>query len=391
MKMRGAVLLCAAAIMASVSFPPVLMPQAEIQCGKTGKRYDQPYQCAKECKGQIDAERCMIQPDLKILDDGYFKTYYNSSLFFAGNSMKALTCYDDTASKAGGNSAGNGVKFDGTLGQTSDRTLTLPAMIVGPMGGGFVAPASAAYHKMSRDLLVERIFGRWLHPWDWDTFTITWTTDKGAEAADLSTEPDRCGKYDLSITVQSLCRSPASFIVVLGHEMVHREQYSRTYPGLERDTLGKLRADLHEVEAYAWELRQGKFNWKFDTIDRNPLYPGLTKEEIQESQKAQQCYEWDAEKHIEQDRGFGRSKELMALYFKEDPWISQEWLPKHTDWATHNAGPIPDPATCCPFLEAEETACRAYIPNYPKHEPMHDPGRFSNSQSASNKSEPCPK
>jgi hypothetical protein len=388
MKMRDAVGLCAAALAAGV-FLPTPLPAQQIQCGKTKARYDQPYQCAKDCKGQIDAERCMIQPKLQILDDGYFKTYYNASLFFAGNFAKALTCYDDEMSKAG-NGKGNGVKFDGTLGQTTDRTLTLPAMTIGPLAGGFVTPMTPAYHKMSRDLLVQRIFGRWLHPWDYDGFNVTWTTDKGTEAADLSTEPDACGKYDLSITVQSLCRSPASFIVVLGHEMVHREQYSRTYAGLERDSLGKLRADLHEVEAYAWELQQGHFNWKFNSIDRNPLYPGLTKEEIQESQKAQQCYEWHAEKEIQETRGFGRSKDLMALYFKEDDWVNEEWLPKHKDWATHMAGPIPDPETCCPFLEAEETQCRPYMKDYPKHEPMKDPGRFSNSASAGGKPQPCP-
>jgi hypothetical protein len=332
----------------------ILSAQTEdIQCGKDSRTFSQPAGCAAQCKGQIDAERCMLQPKLKELDDGFYKSYYNLSIFFGGNAQKTTTC----GSK----------KIDGTIG--TNTTMTLPGMILPGFGAMPTQLPGAAGHVAVRDKLVERIFGRWLHPWSYQDFNISWTTEKEGESAELVKTPDSCGRYSLIISVDSLCRSPADLIVVIGHEMVHREQYDRKYdkPGFVKlfpDDIGKIRADLREVEAYSWELRQGNFNWKFNSIGKNPLLPGMTKEETEEAQKAQKCYEWEAESKIAEFRGYPVAEQQMDSYFHQDDWVRTQWLPKHSNWKTDKPGTIPEPATCCPFLEARIPACKAYVDSY---------------------------
>ncbi len=325
----------------TLAFVTAATAQSDIQCGKDGKTYTQPAGCAAQCKGQIDAERCMLQPKLKELDDGFYKSFYNLSIFFNGNAKKVMTCGDKN--------------FDATLG--TNTTVTLPGMLLPGLAGVMPAQLPGAPGRVAvRDKLVERIFGRWLHPYKYSDFVVNWTKEKNGEWADLESKPDSCGKYHLNISVQTLCRSPASVVVVIGHEMVHKEQYSRHYTTIAMDDFGELRADLHEVEAYSWELQQGNFKWAFESINKDPLFPGVTDEEKKESQQAQRCYEWDAESQLHKIiTGWGGSTLVGKLdkFFNEDPWIKSQWLPKHADWKTLKLSP--ETSECKQFLAVEPT------------------------------------
>jgi len=327
-------------LVSSLGLPLIAAGQKDIQCGKTHARYEQPGECANSCKGQIDAERCMIQPQLKALNDQFFEGFYNNSLFWAGSYLKAATCGNDPCKD-----------FNVSLG--TNAAPSLPAMLM-PLG---IAPNMGGAKFATRDKLVERIFGAWLHPNNYPDFIVNWTDpNPNGSWANLDLTPDKNGKYVLNIAIDSLCRSPAAFIVAIAHEMIHMEQHQRSYRTVGRDDFGMIRAAFMEDEAYSWELRTSNFAWKMATIRSNPFMAGETSAEIKESKVAQQCYEWQTESLIEKLRtsGFGSTGNMINLgrFMSEDPWVSTQWLPSHTNWkTTMKAGPAP--AVCQAMLADE--------------------------------------
>jgi hypothetical protein len=148
----------------------------------------------------------------------------------------------------------------------------------------------------------------------------------------------------LKISTLALCRSPAGLVSTIGHEMIHVEQMQRHYSSIGVDDFGAVRSPLREVEAYSWELQQSNFAWK---IGRSKWLAGQTSDEIKESKVQAQCYEWQVESGIDKLRtGFGSGGNVLRFgnFLNEDPWTRSVWLPAHSDWKTHKAGP--QPAVC---------------------------------------------
>jgi hypothetical protein len=315
-----------AAFCALLMLPLAAHAQKDIQCGVSKTRYEQPAECAAACKGSIDAERCMIQPNLAALKDGFFQSFYNFSLFFGANSAKAKSC---------SNNAG----VDASLGATSGMNV-VPA-VAQFYGFG----AMGAINGAPREKLVERIFGAWLHPNNYSDFTVVWGSPAGSgDAWTGVTKGSAQGKCNLNISVLSLCKTPAALVSELGHEMIHVEQFQREpgYKGVHIPDIEGASFALREVEAYSWELKTVNFPWK---IGPSKWLAGQAAGEKQEAVLLKSCYEWKALAQIDKIKHepfSGPFVDELGRYFEQDPWISANWLPSHTDWKTKAAPAEPE-------------------------------------------------
>ena len=317
-------------LFAFIVLPCLAVPasaQSDVQCGLDHKRFEQPGECVASCKGNIDANGCMVQPNLKALNDGFFQSFYNFSLFFGTAKNKTKTC-----SNSGG--------VDESLGSAAGMTYS-PAISMFYVGG------MAAINGSPRDKLVERIFGAWLHPNNWTDFHVIWGSPAGSGDAWAGvTRADAPGKYNLNISVLSLCKTPAGLVSEIGHEMIHVEQFEReaSLKGVHIPDIKSVSYPLREVEAYSWELKTVNFPWK---IGPSKWLAGQAQGEITEAKTLKACYEWKVLSEIDRVKHEPFNGPLLIeldKYFNQDPWISANWLPAHQDWKTKSAPPETD--TC---------------------------------------------
>jgi len=305
---------------ALLAMAAVSSAQNDIQCGLNKQRFEQPAECVVSCKGTIDAEGCMVQPNLKALDDGFFKSFYNFSLFFGTAKAKTHSC-----SNSGG--------VDESLGSTAGMTYT-------PAIGMFYTGGIAAINGSPRDKLVERIFGAWLHPNSYADFHVVWGSPAGSGDAWAGvTRADAPGKYNLNLSVLSLCKTPAALVSEIGHEMIHVEQMEReaSLKGVHIPDIKSVSYPLREVEAYSWELKTVNFPWK---IGPSKWLAGQAEGEITEAKTLKACYEWKVLSEIDRVKHEPFNGPLLVeldKYFGQDPWISANWLPAHQDWKTKSA------------------------------------------------------
>jgi hypothetical protein len=299
--------------------------QKDIQCGQTKVRYQEPGDCVRACRPEIDAERCMIQPNLKVLSsDGIFESLYNFSVLWGENRYLAMAC-------------GTNKGVDATLGSKGSMAVMpagFPMLNVGSIRG--------VGNVSSRDKMLEHAFVDWYAPNQISELNVKWLKPEGSCIwADLDLEKKE-GKYDLNLAVDVLCRSPAAMLDVIGHELIHKEQSERHYHSVGVDDFGAVRAALREDEAYSWELKTSNLPWKMSKISVNPFLAGMTQDEVSETQKEADCYEWKTEFLIDKLRAVGVPSLLTHFekFLQEDPWTSKVWLPKHPDWMTHKAAPV---------------------------------------------------
>ena len=134
-------------------------------------------------------------------------------------------------------------------------------------------------------------------------------------------------------------KSPAFMIAAIGHEMVHMNQYARTYTTV--GIFGRPQSALMELEAYSWELNRDSFKHTFKSLR---LTGPMTDQEKQEIEEYYNCYAWFAKQEIRLYMGgpYGaRYGKQFAQWLTEDPWVSSIWLPQNPDWATQQPGNMP--------------------------------------------------
>lgn len=294
--------------------------QKEILCRANQLRFERPGECAAKCGGELESERCVLQPRTAPLNDVLFLTYYNS-LYFRGDS------YIHTRS---------------CLGRQVELTLGAGAQSSMPSGRYF----SSGYEDDLRSKLIERIVFAWYSGYKVENLNIIWGRDE-VKNIGIAAVPMQYGKYPLYVSVNLLCKSPAYITASVGHELIHVEQYNRTYSYFDIDDLQirKVRDALREVEAYEWETVSGYFPWQIKTS--NQWLSGFTPTEESELQTLKQCATWKAESEIEQLRAQPDAEnglKKLKQYFYQDPWVRTNWLPHNPDWAMRSAGP--EPAVC---------------------------------------------
>jgi hypothetical protein len=295
--------------------------QKEILCRSSQVRYDRPGECAVKCVGELENERCVLQPHAPALNDVFFVTYYNS-LYFRGDS------YLHTRSCVGSR------QVELTLGAGTQDAAA---------GNRYI---STGFEAELRSKLIERIIYAWFSGYQVEHLQIIWGRDE-VKNVGIAVVPKQYGKYPLFISVNLLCKSPAYITASVGHELIHIEQDNRTYNGLDIDDLQirKVRDALREVEAYEWETGTGYFPWQIKTS--NQWLSAMSPVEESELHTLEQCAGWKLESEIEQVRTHPDAEnglKKLKVYFQEDPWVRTNWLPRHSDWALRSAGA--EPAAC---------------------------------------------
>ncbi len=283
-------------------------------------RFDRPGECAVKCTGELESERCVLQPQTPVLNDVYFLTYYNS-LYFRGDSyLHTKSCL--------------GRQVELTLG-VGDQSATA--------GNRYI---STGFAEDLRSKLIERIVFAWYSGYEAERLQIIWGRDE-VKNVGIAVVPKQYGKFPLFISVNLLCKSPAYITASVGHELIHVEQFNRSYNSLDIDDLEirNVRDSLREVEAYEWENGTGYFPWQIKTSDQ--WLSDLTPAEQSDLHTLEQCANWKVANEIAQLRKTPNAEnglKKLKLYFLEDPWVRSNWLPRHAEWALRSAGP--EPAAC---------------------------------------------
>lgn len=149
-------------------------------------------------------------------------------------------------------------------------------------------------------------------------------------------------KPRLEITDDLFWLTPAFVISTVGHEMVHMQQYNRTYK-TSLSGINDAVAAFRELEAYSWQLNKDSFPRTFKV---GSLFSSFQDSEQQETELNYQCAQWDVWHAIENIASGPRRQiysKSLAAWLEEDPWVRQVWLPQNSRWQQQHAGSRPAP------------------------------------------------
>ena len=240
-------------------------PPGDIACGST--RYIVPGACMQQCKGRrtlanLNAGKCFLAPQTRELSDNQLlRQFYNQALF----------------------------------------------------GAGPVPP------PQSRVVLVAHILNVYYPPNKAPNFAINFGPTK-EQFAGLTRASGPGQKPVLAISDDLLWLTPAFVVSTLGHEMIHMEQYKRTYK-TDLNGINDAVAALRELEAYSWQLNRDNFARTFKV---GSLFYSFQNTEQQETELNFRCAQWDVSNAIDNivtgPRSLIYSKSLAA-WLQEDPWV----------------------------------------------------------------------
>jgi hypothetical protein len=203
------------------------------------------------------------------------------------------------------------------------------------------ACGQAAIAGASKDTLIAHTISHFFKPNNIKDFNFKWGPPENTTNW-AKVEPAGSGAQKMSLVVapDAISRSPAAFVITLGHEMIHVEQLKRKLK-TRMDGLSDVASALRELEAYAWERGVTGFPWE---IGANKWATCTTEAEKAESVGFEACYEWKAKHAIESVRDGPLNYRFLGFlekYLNEEPWASQVWLKAHPDWKTFKVGPRP--------------------------------------------------
>ena len=189
-------------------------------------------------------------------------------------------------------------------------------------------------------IIVSQVLARFFPPYNIRQFNVVIGEVNGADQW-ASLMPSSAGAAPtLTVSHDLFLVTPAFLISVLGHEMVHDQQYKRQNP-VNPNGFRPVVDAIRELEASKWQ--QG-----IDTFDRgfrSETTLCFDQSESQEVRQVTACREWQVKKAIENVRSGPRSSQLLPViekWMKADPWAQQVYIPEHPDWKTARAGGSPD-------------------------------------------------
>lgn len=189
-------------------------------------------------------------------------------------------------------------------------------------------------------VLVAHIINNYYVPYKASTFTIGFGPSK-EKWAGLTPASNAGGRPALMVNEDLFWLTPAYVMSVLGHEMVHMDQFQRHYKTGMTGIYDAVTA-LRELEAASWELRKDNFPRTFKVT--TPLVPYMQETEQKSAEMNYLCDQWDVSKSIEDVVTGPRSVvygQILTSWLQEDPWVREVWLPQNPDWATRRTGPQP--------------------------------------------------
>ncbi len=156
------------------------------------------------------------------------------------------------------------------------------------------------------------------------------------------------GLPSLTVSPDLYAVSPGFLISVLGHEMVHDQQYKR------KNTIDQT-GFVSLVDALR-ELEGSYFQQGIDTLDRGftmEVSLCMADDERLEIRQVTACREWQVKKAIENIRLKPDVVARAEKWMLADPWAKQVYIPQHPDWKTARAGNPPD-ETCSPTAKPSQ-------------------------------------
>jgi len=160
--------------------------------------------------------------------------------------------------------------------------------------------------------------------------------------------PSKVGLPTLTVSPDLYLVTPAFLVSVIGHEMVHDQQYKRKNPVDPQGFVSVIDA-MRELEA-------SKFQQAIDTFDRGfrmETSVCLEENEAKEIRQVTACREWQVKKAIDDIRLKQHILNNLEKWMMADPWAKQVYIPEHPDWKTAHAGSAPD-RTCSPSAPATQ-------------------------------------
>ena len=147
------------------------------------------------------------------------------------------------------------------------------------------------------------------------------------------------GLPTLTVSPDLFLLTPAYLVTVIGHELVHDQQYKRKNP-VSPNGFRPIVDSIRELEATHWEMGIDTFNRGF----RSETYLCTDEGEKQEARMTHACREWQVTKAIYEIRTGPRAQLMPKVeqWLMADPWAKQVYIPEHPDWKTARPGNAPD-------------------------------------------------
>ncbi len=216
--------------------------------------------------------------------------------------------------------------------------------LTGPGDGLRMAYNAALFGKTPmprpREVIISLVLYKFFPPYRYQNFNVQIGNVQGLDQW-ASIEPARTGaRPTLTVNPDLYLLTPAYFISVIGHELIHEQQYKRKNP-FDPTGINAAIASLRELEATNWQMAIDDFNHGF----RSDTYYCVEDSERRETQQTHACREWQVKKAVSDIRTGPRATTLLPQlekWMQNDPWTKQVFIPFHPDWKTAKAGRPPD-------------------------------------------------
>lgn len=241
---------------------------------------------------------------------------------------------------------GNGLTRSVTM---ADKPCSFQSICAGIMkhlsGGGdmlVLAYGAVALQKRTmipqpEKIIISQVLGRF-YGYSIKQFNVVIGDPSGRDQW-ASLTPSRVGLPTLTVSHDLYLLTPAFLISVIGHEMVHDQQYKRKNP-VDPTGFTSLVDSIRELEASHWQMGIDTFNRGF----RLETDLCLADDERKEIRQVHACREWQVRRAIE-NISHGPRAQLFSnveKWLMADPWAKQVYIPEHPDWKTARAGAPPD-------------------------------------------------
>ena len=184
-------------------------------------------------------------------------------------------------------------------------------------------------------ILIGNLINTFYKPWSVSDYFIAIAVGTGGgTGGELAhVEPANGGKIYLRVGGAAIESSPGSLVGIIGHEMIHGEQFRR---GLKQYSLPGFNSFTHamnELEAWSWQTGTPmNFRWK---IAANQAWKCETQDEQDKDMAVRECREWQVRETLVKVNTRDDRHELQNAvdnWINENPWARTVWLPYNRNW-----------------------------------------------------------
>ena len=224
---------------------------------------------------------------------------------------------------------------------TKNQRKTLVAQYNQALFGISMGPASVRRASTLKPVLVALIMNYYYAPYTARYIDISIDNTNTSDWANILSKKNSAGKYPLVVSDDLFWLSPAMLMQSLGHEIVHLDQYQRTYT-MNVFYIDAAIAAFRELEASTWDT--GTSTRKYSNKNSN-FFDCLMPVEQNAATATLRCREWEVKKAImtirKKDEWRPGVMRTLERWLQEDVWTKTYWLPSNPEWKTYAPGPKP--------------------------------------------------